>query len=63
MEALRKLTLSLQADPEDPATHNDIGTVLATLGESEKAKESCRRALLLGPGLSEARENLDALGG
>lgn len=60
-EALRRLLASLRLDPDDPLTHNDLGVLLHALGESEKARESFRRALLLAPSLLPAHENLQVL--
>jgi len=57
-DALRTLVQALKLDPEDPLTHNGIGTVLTTLGLHDKAQESFHRALLLAPTISHAAENL-----
>jgi Tfp pilus assembly protein PilF len=54
-DALRTLVQALRLDPEDPLTHNDIGTVLMTLGLHDKAQESFHRArLLLAPTIPES---------
>ena len=52
-DALRTLVQALKLDPEDPLTHNDIGTVLTTLGLHDKAQESFHRARLLAPTIPE----------
>ena len=53
-EALRTLVQALKLDPEDPLAHNDIGTVLTTLGLHGKAQESFQRARLLAPTIPES---------
>jgi Tfp pilus assembly protein PilF len=57
-DALRTLVQALKLDPEDPLTHNSIGTVLTTLGLHDKAQESFHRARLLAPAMSHAAKNL-----
>jgi len=59
--ALRALVDALKLDSEDPITHNDVGVVLAAMGQKEKAKESFERALRLAPAFEQARGNLHDL--
>ncbi|MBI2425718.1 MAG: glycosyltransferase [Candidatus Hydrogenedentes bacterium] len=61
-EALEMLVEALRLDADDPITQNDIGVVLAALGEAEKARESFVRALKLAPGFADAEANLRAIG-
>lgn len=58
---LTHLVKSLELDPEDGLTHNDIGVVLHALGETARAREAFERALALAPALLDARENLAQL--
>lgn len=61
IDVLKSLVGALQLDAEDPITHNAIGLVLATLGDTERACDSFERALLLTRGMTEAQRNLDEL--
>ncbi len=61
-DALAAFVSALRLDPEDPLLHNNLGVVLATLGQAERARESFKCALVLAPGLPDAAENLRALG-
>jgi Flp pilus assembly protein TadD len=61
-DALGKLVEALRVDPEDPVTQNDLGVVLAALGEQDQARECFNRALALVPGMADAVNNADALG-
>lgn len=58
--ALKLLVDSLHEDGEDALAHNDTGVVLHALGENNRARDAFYRALQLAPGLTEARENLEA---
>lgn len=59
--ALAALVAALHLDPEDPLVHNDLGVVLQSLGEYEKALESLDRALALVRNLPDAAANRAAL--
>lgn len=61
-EALELFIEALKLDREDPLLHNDCGVALHAIGEAARAKESFKRALQLAPSLSEAQDNLAALG-
>ena len=60
-EALETLISALRLDPEDPLIHNDLGVMLFTLGDHEKARQRFQQALKLAPGLTDAAENLKKL--
>jgi len=59
--ALATLVRTLEVDPEDPLTHNDLGVVLTALQQPAKARQAFQRALRLAPAMPEASENLTAL--
>ncbi len=59
--ALAALVAALGLDPEDPLIHNDLGVVLQSLGQYEKALESLDRALALVRNLPDAAANRAAL--
>ncbi len=60
-ESMQVLVEALQLDNEDPFIHNDLGVILAAMGDLKRAQESFERALLLAPGLSDAEQNLAAM--
>ena len=59
--ALARLVRTLELDPEDPLTHNDLGVVLTALQQPAKARQAFQRALRLAPAMPEASENLTVL--
>lgn len=60
-QALEAFVSALRLDPEDPVAHNNLGVVLAALGETARARQSFQRALRLAPDMTEATDNLAAL--
>jgi len=57
---------SLKKDATDPVVHYHLGMAYAQLGETEKARESLKRALTMRQdfdGAVEARKMLSQLGG
>ena len=61
--ALQTLVEALRLDNEDPLIHNDLGVLLMTMGQSQRAAEAFQRALLLARGMTCTQENLAALQG
>ncbi len=59
--ALAALVSALDQDPEDPLIHNDLGVVLHSLGQYEKALDRLNRALALVHNLPVAAANRAAL--
>ncbi len=60
-EALKLLVQALALDAEDGLIHNDLGVLLHTMGERNRARDSFERALKLAPALKDARDNLAQL--
>ncbi|MCP4644294.1 MAG: tetratricopeptide repeat protein, partial [bacterium] len=60
--ALEAFIRALGLDPEDPILRNDAGVVLAGMGEPARARTFFEQALKLAPDLTEAHDNLVALG-
>jgi Flp pilus assembly protein TadD len=56
--ALHDLVRAMELDPEDPLIQNNLGVVLASLGQPDAARAAFERALKLAPGMPEASENL-----
>ncbi len=59
--ALKLFVRALEADPQDPILHNNIGVALNTLNNPASAITSFERALKLSPHMAAAKENLEAL--
>ncbi len=52
---------SIRLDPNNPATHNNFGSLLEDLDEKQEAEHEYRTALSLDPGYILGRENLARL--
>ncbi len=61
--ALTEFGRALALAPRDPRYLNNRGVALEELGQTEAARADFERALRIDPGLDEARENLQKLGG
>ncbi len=61
--ALTEFGRALALAPRDPRYLNNRGVALEELGQTEAARADFERALRIDPGLDEARENLDKVGG
>ena len=55
--AVKLYRQAIQAQPGDPVAYNDLGVVLYTLGEPEKARAYFEHALRLAPDFEDAEEN------
>ena len=60
--AVAVLDARMQRHPDDAAAHNDLGVLLARLGDLPRARERFARALALQPDNAEYRGNLDRAG-
>jgi choline-sulfatase len=56
--AIRVMTEWVEAAPNQPEVHNNLGGVYHRLGRLTEAAECYRRAIALDPGYAKARENL-----
>lgn len=57
--AVAVLDARMQRTPDDPAAHNDLGVLLARLGDLPRARERFARAVALAPDNRAYRANLD----
>jgi Flp pilus assembly protein TadD len=57
-----ELSRAVALNPKNALAFNNRGVALAALGQSTAAAMDFEHALVLDPGLSEARENLKRLG-
>jgi tetratricopeptide (TPR) repeat protein len=60
-EALKELTVAIEAYPDEPSYHNALGLAYFAKGMNKEAREHMRDAIKLDPKLSEAHVNLAAI--
>jgi choline-sulfatase len=57
-QAIRVMTEWVEADPDHPGSHNNLGSVLLQLGRLSQAKACFQKALEIDPAFPEAQRNL-----